>query len=162
MAEKNEGEPFYRIDVQEAKQMIDAGGVQVIDTREPYEHAEGHVPGSLRIQHMAILLQADKLATDRPILFICKSGQRSAVAAEIEDAALGTVLVMTISGRGTGSNVGAATSATTKVVASGSGTACDALNTATLAVAPAMRRPAAAAATTIDPLRFMFLPPGIR
>ncbi|MFA7248746.1 MAG: rhodanese-like domain-containing protein [Dehalococcoidia bacterium] len=82
MAEKREGEPFYRIDVQEAKQMIDAGGVQVIDTREPHEHAEGHVPGSLRIQHMAILLQADKLATDRPILFICKSGQRSAVAAE--------------------------------------------------------------------------------
>ena len=82
MAEKREGEPFYRIDVQEAKRMIDAGGVQVIDAREPHEHAEGHVPGSLRIQHMAVLLQADKLATDRPILFICKSGQRSAVAAE--------------------------------------------------------------------------------
>ena len=82
MAEKREGEPFYRIDVQEAKQMIDGDDVQVIDTREPYEHAEGHVPGSLRIQHMAILLQADKLATDKPILFICKSGQRSAVAAE--------------------------------------------------------------------------------
>lgn len=80
--EKREGEPFARITVQEAKEMIDAGGVQVIDTREPYEHAEGHVPGSLRIQHMAILTQADKLATDRPILFICKSGQRSAVAAE--------------------------------------------------------------------------------
>jgi len=82
MAEQREGEPFTRISVQEAKEMIDAGGVQVIDTREPYEHAEGHVPGSLRIQHMAVLMQADKLATDRPILFICKSGQRSAVAAE--------------------------------------------------------------------------------
>ena len=43
MAEKREGEPFTRIDVKEAKQMIDAGGVQVIDTREPWEHAEGHV-----------------------------------------------------------------------------------------------------------------------
>lgn len=80
--EQREGEPFKRIDVHEAKEMIDAGGVQVIDTREPWEHAEGHVPGSLRIQHMAVLMQADKLATDRPILFICKSGQRSAVAAE--------------------------------------------------------------------------------
>ena len=82
MVEKRDGEPFYRIEVYEAKRMIDAGGVQVIDTREPHEHAEGHVPGSLRIQHMAILLQADKLAQDRPILFICRSGQRSAVAAE--------------------------------------------------------------------------------
>ena len=82
MAEKREGEPFTRIDVEEAKRMIDEGNVQVIDAREPWEHAECHVPGSLRIQHMAVLLQADKLATDRPILFICKSGQRSAVAAE--------------------------------------------------------------------------------
>ena len=82
MAEKREGEPFTRISVQEAKEMIDAGDVQVIDAREPWEHAEGHVPGSVRIQHMAILPQADKLAKDKPILFICKSGQRSAVAAE--------------------------------------------------------------------------------
>ena len=97
MAEKNEGEPFYRIDVQEAKQMIDAGGVQVIDAREPWEHAEGHVPGSLRIQHMAILLQADKLATDRPVLFICKSGQRSAVAAEFA-ASLGLTDIYNVDG----------------------------------------------------------------
>ncbi len=97
MAEKREGEPFYRIDVQEAKQMIDGDDVQVIDTREPYEHAEGHVPGSLRIQHMAILLQADKLATDKPILFICKSGQRSAVAAEFA-ASLGLEDIYSVDG----------------------------------------------------------------
>ncbi len=97
MAEKREGEPFYRIDVQEAKRMIDDGDVQVIDTREPYEHAEGHVPGSLRIQHMAILLQADKLATDRPVLFICKSGQRSAVAAEFA-ASLGLEDIYSVDG----------------------------------------------------------------
>lgn len=82
MAEKRPGEPFTRIDVHEAKKMIDEGGVQVIDSREPHEHAEGHVPGSLRIQHMATLVHADKIARDRPVLFICKSGQRSAVAAE--------------------------------------------------------------------------------
>ncbi len=82
VAEQRDGEPFTRISVDEAKTMIDAGGVQVVDTREPWEHADGHVPGSLRIQHMAVLLQADKLATDRPILFICKTCARSAVAAE--------------------------------------------------------------------------------
>ncbi len=82
MAEQRPGEPFKRIDVHEAKEMIDAGNVQVIDSREPHEHAEGHVPGSLRIQHMATLTQMDKIADDRPVLFICKSGQRSAVAAE--------------------------------------------------------------------------------
>jgi rhodanese-related sulfurtransferase len=82
MAVKNELEPFTRISVQEAKEMIDDGDVQVIDTREMHEHADGHVPGSLNIPHMATLVRAAELATDRPILFICKSGQRSAVAAE--------------------------------------------------------------------------------
>ena len=82
MAVKNELEPFTRISVQEAREMIAAGNVQVIDSREPFEHAEGHVPGSINIPHMATLPRAGELATDRPLLFICKSGQRSAVAAE--------------------------------------------------------------------------------
>jgi rhodanese-related sulfurtransferase len=82
MAVKNELEPFTRISVEEAKEMIDKGDVQVVDTREPYEHAEGHVADALNIPHMATLPRVAELATDRPILFICKSGQRSAVAAE--------------------------------------------------------------------------------
>lgn len=88
MAIKNELEPFTRIDVHEAKAMIDAGNVQVIDSREPHEHHDGHVPGSLNIPHMATVPRGKDLATDRPIVFICKSGQRSAVAAEFA-AALG-------------------------------------------------------------------------
>ena len=82
MAVKNEDEPFTRIDVHEAKRLIDDGGVQVVDSREADEHAEGHVPGALNIPHMSTLPRADELAKDRPILFICKVGQRSAVAAE--------------------------------------------------------------------------------
>ncbi|PKN77883.1 MAG: hypothetical protein CVU47_13030 [Chloroflexi bacterium HGW-Chloroflexi-9] len=97
MAEQRPGEPFKRVDVHEAKEMIDAGNVQVIDAREPWEHAEGHVPGSLRIQHMAVLVQADKLARDRPILFICKSGARSAVAAEFA-ASLGITDLYNVDG----------------------------------------------------------------
>ncbi len=97
MAVKNEDEPFTRIDVHEAKEMIDSGEVQVIDSREPHEHAEGHVPGSVLIPHMAILPQAEKLARDRPILFICKSGQRSAVAAEFA-ASLGITDLYNVEG----------------------------------------------------------------
>ena len=82
MAVKNEGEPFTRIDVHEAKEMIDNEDVQVVDSREMHDHAEGHVPGSINISHMATLVRADELVSDKPILFICKSGQRSAVAAE--------------------------------------------------------------------------------
>ncbi|MEO2035541.1 MAG: ATPase, T2SS/T4P/T4SS family, partial [Planctomycetaceae bacterium] len=62
-----------------------------IDAREIDEHTDGHVPGAVRIQHMAVLSNADKLATDKPILFICRSGQRSAVAAEFAASAQAAV-----------------------------------------------------------------------
>jgi rhodanese-related sulfurtransferase len=97
VAVKNEGEPFTRIDVHEAKELIDAGNVQVIDSREMHEHADGHVPGSLNIQHMATLNRAADLSKDQPILFICKSGQRSAVAAEFA-AALGLTELYNVEG----------------------------------------------------------------
>ena len=97
MALKNEEEPFTRISVDEAKELIDGGDVQVVDSREPYEHEEGHVPGSINIPHMATLPRASKLATDRPILFICKSGQRSAVAAEFA-AAVGLTELYNVEG----------------------------------------------------------------
>jgi len=84
LAVKNDDEPFTRIDVHEAKEMIDSGDVQVIDSREPDEHAEGHVPGSLLIPHMQTLPDG-------------KSGQRSAVAAEFA-AALGLTELYNVEG----------------------------------------------------------------
>ena len=77
--------------------MIEAGNVQVIDSREPWEHSDGHVPGSTNIPHMATLPRGKDLATDRPIIFICKSGQRSAVAAEFA-AALGLKELFNVEG----------------------------------------------------------------
>lgn len=79
-------EPFTRISVTEAKEMIDSGDVQVVDTREPWEWAEGHVPGAINIPHMATLPRNAELARDKPIVFICKTGARSAVAAEFASA----------------------------------------------------------------------------
>ena len=82
MATKSELEPFTRITASEAKEMIEKGDVQVVDTRERYEYDEGHVPGAINIPHMATLPRNAELARDKPIIFVCASGQRSAVAAE--------------------------------------------------------------------------------
>jgi len=79
-------EPFTRISVAEAKEMIEAGHVQVIDSREPYEYDEGHIEGAVNIPHMATLPRGGELAKDSAVLFICKSGQRSALAAEFASA----------------------------------------------------------------------------
>ena len=97
MPVKNELEPFTRIDVHEAKAMIEAGGVQVVDSREPGEHADGHVPGSLNIPHMATLVRRGELSTDEPIIFICKTGARSALAAEFA-ATLGLTELFNVEG----------------------------------------------------------------
>ncbi len=87
MAVKNPEEPFTRITVQEAKEMIDRGGVQLIDTRNPDEHAGGHAPGALLMPHMSVPAQTDKLQQETDLLFICKSGYRSALACEFAAAA---------------------------------------------------------------------------
>ena len=88
MAVKNPGEPFTRISVSEAKEKIDAGNVQVVDTRTPGEYMGGHVPDALNIPHMATVSRKDDLEAGMEILFICETGARSALAAEFA-AALG-------------------------------------------------------------------------
>ncbi len=87
MAVKNPEEPFTRISVQEAKEMIDRGGVQLIDTRALDEHAGGHAPGAKLMPHMSVPTRIAELDPDRDILFICKSGYRSALACEFAAAA---------------------------------------------------------------------------
>jgi rhodanese-related sulfurtransferase len=87
MAVKNPMEPFTRVSVQEAKEKIDNGGVQVIDVRTPEEYAGGHVPGAVNIPHMAVLARQSELAKDKELVFICQVGQRSALACEFAAAA---------------------------------------------------------------------------
>jgi rhodanese-related sulfurtransferase len=87
MAVKNPQEPFTRISVQEAREMIDRGGVQFVDTRNPDEHAAGHAPDTILIPHMSVLTRIAELDPDKDILMICQKGQRSALACEFAAAA---------------------------------------------------------------------------
>tara|TARA_Y100000996_G_scaffold259370_1_gene204216 strand:+ start:380 stop:712 length:333 start_codon:yes stop_codon:yes gene_type:complete len=82
-----ENNVFKVIDVHEAKSMIDTQDVQIIDSREVDEHESGHVPDSINIPHMETFNRISEIDTDKPVLFICKAGQRSAVAAEFAFAA---------------------------------------------------------------------------
>ena len=82
MAVKNPGEPFTRISVAEAKEKIESGNVQIIDTRQPGEYIDGHVPDAINIPHMAVVSRKGDLESDRELVFICESGARSALACE--------------------------------------------------------------------------------
>ena len=79
-------EPFKRIDVDEAKRLIDEGKVRVIDVREPDEWTSGHIPQATHIPLPQIVNnpeQSLKGDTEQPVVFVCAAGQRSAVASEV-------------------------------------------------------------------------------
>ncbi len=87
MADNDLREPFTRITVQEAQQMIDHNNAAVIDVREPNEYKGGHVPGAALIPVASVFMRREELPADKDLLFICAVGQRSALACEMAAAA---------------------------------------------------------------------------
>jgi rhodanese-related sulfurtransferase len=66
----------------QADELIREGDAQLVDVREPYEHDAGRIAGSLHIELQSLPEEAAALDRERPILFYCRSGSRSALAAD--------------------------------------------------------------------------------
>lgn len=69
-------------------------GVQLVDVREPYEREAGHIAGSRHIPMVSLSEQASSLDRERPVVFYCRVGARSAMAAQAFRAAGFTALSM--------------------------------------------------------------------
>lgn len=68
------------ISVQELKEKIDnKEDFQLIDVRETFEYETSNLDG-LNIPLGGILIETDKIATDKPVIVQCRSGKRSAAA----------------------------------------------------------------------------------
>jgi rhodanese-related sulfurtransferase len=67
--------------------MLDEGGVQLIDVREPHEYSAGHLPGARLVPLATLPTHATEFDDAEPIVFVCAVGQRSALAAEYAAAA---------------------------------------------------------------------------
>jgi phage shock protein E len=63
------------------EQMI-AAGATLIDVRRPYEFEGGRLAGAENIEMNELTAAADSIPRDRPLLFYCRRGNRSAMAAE--------------------------------------------------------------------------------
>jgi rhodanese-related sulfurtransferase len=59
-----------------------SGDAQLVDVRTAEEHEAGHVPGARHLPLERLSEQASSLDRDRPVVFFCRSGDRSAMAAE--------------------------------------------------------------------------------
>ncbi len=68
------------ITVQDLKKMIDnKEDFQLIDVRETFEYEMSNLNG-LNIPLAGLLLEADKVSKDKPVIMQCRSGARSAAA----------------------------------------------------------------------------------
>jgi rhodanese-related sulfurtransferase len=79
---KTETEPETGLSPARVAEMLDAGEVQLIDVREDYEHEAGHIPGSRHIDLPQLTEEAGTLDRDKPVVFYCRSGDRSSMPAE--------------------------------------------------------------------------------
>jgi rhodanese-related sulfurtransferase len=79
------GEEPSEIEVEPARVaawLAEDPGVQLVDVREDYERAAGHIEGSRHIELGQLTSQAATIAADRPVVFYCRVGSRSLMAAQ--------------------------------------------------------------------------------
>ncbi len=57
-------------------------GRELIDVRNPDEHEAGHIAGDRSIPFDRLKEEADQLPDDEPVVLYCRSGDRSAAAAQ--------------------------------------------------------------------------------
>jgi hydroxyacylglutathione hydrolase len=67
---------------EELDRMIEEGAT-VVDVREKDERDEGYIPGSRHVPYRLMRHASPDLPTDRPVVTICESGPRAAIAASI-------------------------------------------------------------------------------
>jgi rhodanese-related sulfurtransferase len=71
------------VDVQpeEVAELQRRGAVQVVDVREPYEWDAGRIPGARHVELSEVAAQAETIDRDTPVVFVCRVGGRSTMAA---------------------------------------------------------------------------------
>ena len=69
------------IDVEQTAQ-LQRDGAQIVDVREDHEVQAGHIPGIVHIPLGQLGAQVGTLDQATPIVFVCKSGGRSLMAAQ--------------------------------------------------------------------------------
>jgi rhodanese-related sulfurtransferase len=80
-------ETLEPVELDELERLVADRTVDVIDVREPYERDAGYIPGSRNIPYRVIGEFADDLAGGKPLVTVCETGPRAAIAASVLAAA---------------------------------------------------------------------------
>ena len=63
-------------------ELVESGEAQLVDVREPYEYEAGHIAAAKHIELEHLAARADEIDAQRPVVFQCRLGRRSALATE--------------------------------------------------------------------------------
>jgi glyoxylase-like metal-dependent hydrolase (beta-lactamase superfamily II)/rhodanese-related sulfurtransferase len=81
-------EKLEPVSLEELERLLADGAVELLDVREADERDEGHIPGSRHLPYRTARAAAEAgLLNGRPVVTICESGPRAAVAASVLQAA---------------------------------------------------------------------------
>lgn len=66
----------------EVAELLAAEEIEIVDVREPYEHEAGHLAGARHVPLHWLGKSIDSFDLEVPIVFVCRIGARSAMAAQ--------------------------------------------------------------------------------
>jgi rhodanese-related sulfurtransferase len=75
-------DPQIEVTTEHTAAALADGSAQVVDVREPYEREAGHIAGSRHIELEHLASQAQTIDRERPVIFHCRLGSRSLMAAQ--------------------------------------------------------------------------------
>jgi len=67
---------------QEVSALLAEGGIQLIDVRTQEEHDAGRIAGDRLVELSRLASEVETIDRSRPVVFYCRSGSRSAMAAQ--------------------------------------------------------------------------------
>ena len=87
LPEAETSEKLEPIEIEELDALLAEGTVEVLDVREKSERDEGYIDGTRHLPYRLVRACVDDLRGDRPVVTICSSGSRAAIAASVLAAA---------------------------------------------------------------------------
>ena len=75
-------DPAHELTPSQLKEALDRDQIVLIDVREPYEWDAGRITGARHIEIERLAGRADEVPSDRPVVFMCRLGIRSAMATQ--------------------------------------------------------------------------------
>lgn len=65
------------------RRLAEGEQLYLLDVREPHEYREAHIPGSVLVPLGNLSMKIAEMPKDKPVVAVCRSGNRSSVATQM-------------------------------------------------------------------------------